>query len=123
MLNRGFVWMVAWPDFRSRLTRFMVIGLGMALVMAVTLLLAAFSEGFRLRSERLLDVFDADREPDQRVGHFENRSLYRHVRHGVGELDQGFDSPEALSEEEEFEGCDIGECGLEAYPEFTLGSR
>lgn len=28
-----------------------------------------------------------------------------------------------VSEEEEFEGCDIGECGLEAYPEFTLGSR
>ncbi len=61
MPNWGFVWMVAWPDFRTRLTRFMVIGLGMALVMAVTLLLAAFSEGFRLRSERLLDVFEADR--------------------------------------------------------------
>lgn len=61
MPNWGFVWMVAWPDFRARSTRFMVIGLGMALVMAVTLLLAAFSEGFRLRSERLLDVFDADR--------------------------------------------------------------
>ena len=28
-----------------------------------------------------------------------------------------------VSEEEEFEGCDIGECGLEAYPEFTSGSR
>ncbi len=27
-----------------------------------------------------------------------------------------------VSEEEEFEGCDIGECGMEAYPEFT-GSR
>ncbi len=27
-----------------------------------------------------------------------------------------------VSEEEEFEGCDIGECGLEAYPEFT-GNR
>ncbi|PLY13044.1 MAG: ammonium transporter [Sedimenticola sp.] len=27
-----------------------------------------------------------------------------------------------VSEEEEYEGCDIGECGLEAYPEFT-GSR
>lgn len=61
MPNWGFVWMVAWPDFRSRLTRFMIIGLGMALVMAVTLLLAAFSEGFRLRSERLVDVFGADR--------------------------------------------------------------
>jgi len=24
-----------------------------------------------------------------------------------------------VSEEEEYEGCDIGECGLEAYPEFT----
>jgi putative ABC transport system permease protein len=57
----GFVWMVAWPDFRARLTRFLVIGLGMALVMAVTLLLAAFSEGFQLRSERLMDVFGADR--------------------------------------------------------------
>lgn len=61
MPNWGFVWMVAWPDFRTRLTRFMVIGTGMALVMAVTLLLAAFSEGFQLRSERLLSVFDADR--------------------------------------------------------------
>jgi Amt family ammonium transporter len=27
-----------------------------------------------------------------------------------------------VSEEEEYEGVDIGECGLEAYPEFT-GSR
>ena len=24
-----------------------------------------------------------------------------------------------LSEEEELEGCDISECGLDAYPEFT----
>lgn len=61
MPNWGFVWMVAWPDFRARLTRFLVIGMGMALVMAITLLLAAFSEGFRLRSERVLDVFGADR--------------------------------------------------------------
>lgn len=57
----GFVWMVAWPDFRARLQRFLVIGLGMALVLAITLLLSAFSEGFRLRSERLLDVFGGDR--------------------------------------------------------------
>ena len=56
MPNWGFVWIVAWPDFRARLQRFLVIGLGMALVMAITLLLAAFSEGFRLRSERVLDV-------------------------------------------------------------------
>ncbi len=27
-----------------------------------------------------------------------------------------------VSEEEEYEGVDIGECGLEAYPEFTKGS-
>ena len=27
-----------------------------------------------------------------------------------------------VSEEEEYEGTDIGECGLEAYPEFT-GTR
>jgi Amt family ammonium transporter len=26
-----------------------------------------------------------------------------------------------VSEEEEYEGVDIGECGLEAYPEFTKG--
>lgn len=52
-----FIWMVAWPDFRARLTRFLVIGVGMALVLAITLLLSAFSEGFRLRTERLLDVF------------------------------------------------------------------
>ena len=26
-----------------------------------------------------------------------------------------------VSEEEEYEGVDIGECGLEAYPEFTGG--
>ena len=57
----GFVWMVAWPDFRARLQRFLVIGLGMALVLAITLLLSAFSEGFRLRSERLLDVFGGER--------------------------------------------------------------
>jgi putative ABC transport system permease protein len=61
MPNWGFVWMVAWPDFRARLQRFLVIGLGMALVLAITLLLSAFSEGFRLRSERLLDVFGGDR--------------------------------------------------------------
>ena len=24
-----------------------------------------------------------------------------------------------VSEEEELEGCDISECGLDAYPEFT----
>jgi putative ABC transport system permease protein len=60
MPNWGFVWMVAWPDFRARLRRFLVIGLGMALVMAITLLLAAFSEGFRLRSERVLDVFGGE---------------------------------------------------------------
>jgi len=28
-----------------------------------------------------------------------------------------------VSEEEEYEGCDIGECGLEAYPEFNSSSR
>ncbi|MDH3978659.1 MAG: ammonium transporter, partial [Gammaproteobacteria bacterium] len=28
-----------------------------------------------------------------------------------------------VSEEEEYEGVDIGECGLEAYPEFTRGSE
>jgi putative ABC transport system permease protein len=53
--------MVAWPDFRARLQRFLVIGIGMALVLAITLLLSAFSEGFKLRSERLLDVFGGDR--------------------------------------------------------------
>jgi Amt family ammonium transporter len=26
-----------------------------------------------------------------------------------------------VSEEEEYEGVDIGECGMEAYPEFTKG--
>ena len=35
----------------------------------------------------------------------------RHLGH-VGLIGQGF-------EEEEYEGVDIGECGLEAYPEFT----
>jgi putative ABC transport system permease protein len=57
----GFVWMVAWPDFRARLQRFLVIGLGMALVLSITLLLSAFSEGFRLRCDRLLDVFGGQR--------------------------------------------------------------
>ncbi len=28
-----------------------------------------------------------------------------------------------VSEEEEYEGVDIGECGLEAYPEFTTGTK
>jgi Amt family ammonium transporter len=27
-----------------------------------------------------------------------------------------------VSEEEEYEGVDIGECGMEAYPEFTKTS-
>jgi len=27
-----------------------------------------------------------------------------------------------VSEEEEYTGLDIGECGLEAYPEFTASS-
>jgi Amt family ammonium transporter len=27
-----------------------------------------------------------------------------------------------VSEEEEFEGVDISECGLEAYPDFTNGN-
>ena len=28
-----------------------------------------------------------------------------------------------VTEEEEYEGVDIGECGLEAYPEFGTGSQ
>jgi Amt family ammonium transporter len=28
-----------------------------------------------------------------------------------------------VPEEEEYEGVDIGECGLEAYPEFTRASE
>lgn len=60
MPNWGFVWMVAWPDFRARLRRFLVIGVGMALVLAITLLLSAFSEGFNLRGERLLALFGGD---------------------------------------------------------------
>jgi len=28
-----------------------------------------------------------------------------------------------VSEEEEFEGLDVGECGLEAYPEFTQSGK
>ncbi|RLA04594.1 MAG: ammonium transporter [Gammaproteobacteria bacterium] len=28
-----------------------------------------------------------------------------------------------VNEQEEYEGCDVGECGMEAYPEFTSGSR
>lgn len=59
-MNQRFVWMVAWPDFRTRLRRFLVIAVGMAIVLAVTLLLSAFSEGFNLRGERLLGVFDGD---------------------------------------------------------------
>ncbi len=59
-VNWGFVWMVAWPDFKARIRRFLIIGFGMALVLAITLLLSAFSEGFVLRSERLLGVFSGD---------------------------------------------------------------
>ena len=33
----------------------------------------------------------------------------------------GFITPVRVSEEEEYEGSDISECGLEAYPEFTSG--
>lgn len=61
MPNWGFIWMVAWPDFTARFRRFLVIGVGMALVLAMTLLLSAFSEGFILRGERLVGVFEADR--------------------------------------------------------------
>jgi Amt family ammonium transporter len=32
-----------------------------------------------------------------------------------------FITPVRVSEEEEYEGSDISECGLEAYPEFTTG--
>jgi Amt family ammonium transporter len=32
-----------------------------------------------------------------------------------------FITPVRVSEEEEYEGSDISECGLEAYPEFTSG--
>lgn len=56
----GFIWLVAWPDFRARLRRFLVIGVGMALVLAITLLMSAFSEGFNLRANRLLDVFGGE---------------------------------------------------------------
>jgi len=28
-----------------------------------------------------------------------------------------------VSEEEEFEGLDVGECGLEAYPEFSTSAK
>jgi len=31
----------------------------------------------------------------------------------------GFITPVRVSEEEEYEGSDLAECGLEAYPEFT----
>ncbi|NNE12134.1 MAG: ABC transporter permease [Ilumatobacter sp.] len=60
MPNWGFVWMVAWPDLRARLTRFSLIGLAMAVVLSITLLLSAFSEGFNLRGERLLAGFGGD---------------------------------------------------------------
>ena len=33
----------------------------------------------------------------------------------------GILTPVRVSEEEEYEGSDISECGLEAYPEFTSG--
>ena len=56
----GFVWMVAWPDFLARFRRFLVIGIGMALVLAITLLLSAFAEGFNLRAERLLNEIHGD---------------------------------------------------------------
>ena len=39
----GFVWMIAWPDVRARLQRIVVIGLGMALGPAITMLSSAFS--------------------------------------------------------------------------------
>jgi hypothetical protein len=39
----GFVWMVAWPDVRARLQPIVVIGLGMALGPAITMLSSAFS--------------------------------------------------------------------------------
>ena len=41
--------------------------LGMALVLAITLLLSAFSEGFNLRGERLLEVFGGQREAEEAI--------------------------------------------------------
>ncbi len=47
--------MVAWPDFRARFRRFLVTGVGIALVLAVTLLLSGFAAGFATRIDRLID--------------------------------------------------------------------
>lgn len=84
-MNGRFVWMVAWPDFRTRLRRFLVISVGMAIVLAVTLLLNAFAEGFNLRGERLLDVFGAD--------------TYVAVEGSAGPMTSAAPLPEALVDE------------------------
>jgi putative ABC transport system permease protein len=56
----GFIGLVAFPDLRARALRFAVTAAGMALILAITVLLAGFSAGFELRANRLLDVVGAD---------------------------------------------------------------
>jgi putative ABC transport system permease protein len=52
--------LVAFPDLRARALRFAVTAVGMALILAITVLMSGFSAGFELRANRLLDVVGAD---------------------------------------------------------------
>src|SRR5690606_33777970 len=56
----GLVALVAFPDLRARALRFAVTAAGMALILAITVLMSGFSAGFELRANRLLDVVGAD---------------------------------------------------------------
>jgi putative ABC transport system permease protein len=56
----GLVTLVAFPDLRARALRFAVTAVGMALILAITVLMSGFSAGFELRANRLLDVVGAD---------------------------------------------------------------
>lgn len=56
----SFTSLLTWPDFKARWRRYLTMGLCMALVLAITILLAGFSEGFTTRVDRLLDSLGGD---------------------------------------------------------------
>src|SRR5437763_7684579 len=86
---------------------------------------------------QVIDVLDADREPDQRVVDAERRAQRRRngaVRHQCGMLDQALDAAEALGERKEAamleEAPGAGEIGLQSdrhhaaeSAHLTLGER
>ena len=80
MPNWGFVWMIAWPDFRARFRRFLIIGVGMALVLAVTLLLDLIF-GYTINRVTLFAlILSLGLLVDDPIVDVEN--IFRHLRRG-----------------------------------------